>query len=316
MLIDKRTLIKIAHWYYELGLTQEQIAHKLKYSRQRVNKLVNSLVAEGIVTIQINGLDQQFLRLESMIEDRFALSQVLIADSDNTEAPTPFILGKKAAEFLDSYIKDNMTIGVSWGVAVGETVSSVRTTSKSGCSVVQLVGGLNTDNLMIKPDEITRILAGRLGCGFHNLYAPAIISSDEVRDVILNEESIRIVFQKIEKCNLAIIGIGQLSPQSTVAVNGYIKEDTLKGLAQEGCTGDICFNHFTIDGDWVESSRGRLIIGVDRETLSKIPNVVAVAGGVEKVDAIIGALNTGCINTLIIDSTTARMIANKLDMAI
>lgn len=56
--MDRRTYIRIAHWYYELGLTQEEIGKRLQIPRQRVNKIVNTLVEDGIVTIKINGLDR------------------------------------------------------------------------------------------------------------------------------------------------------------------------------------------------------------------------------------------------------------------
>lgn len=35
--------IKIANWYYNLGLTQDEIAKRLFVSRQRVNQMIRSL---------------------------------------------------------------------------------------------------------------------------------------------------------------------------------------------------------------------------------------------------------------------------------
>ena len=36
--------IKIAYWYYTLGMTQDEIAKRLSFTRQRVNQIINSLV--------------------------------------------------------------------------------------------------------------------------------------------------------------------------------------------------------------------------------------------------------------------------------
>ena len=56
--------------------------------------------------------------------------------------------------------------------------------------------------------------------------------------------------------------------------------------------------------------RGRSsIIGASIATLQKIPNVVAIAGGPQKVNAILGALRLGCIDVLVTDSDTARQLA-------
>ena len=83
----------------------------------------------------------------------------------------------------------------------------------------------------------------------------------------------------------------------------------LRALREEGYIGDICLNPFKINGEW-EDYRGRSsIIGASIATLQKIPNVVAIAGGPQKVNAILGALRLGCIDVLVTDSDTARQLA-------
>lgn len=308
---DRRTLIKIAHWYYERGMTQQQIATKLQFSRQRVNKIVNSLVDDGVVTIKINGIDQQFFRLENLLEDHFSLKQVIIADTDQAELPCLQIVGQKAAEFLDDYITDKKTIGISWGMTLGETVKQMRANPKPGCSVVQLVGGMNTSNYMVRPDEITRMLAQKLDCPYKNLYAPAILNSNIAREIIAKEESVQEVFESMQKCDIAIMGVGELEPESTTVVQGYINAEYLDMLRSRNYVGDVCFNHYKLNGEWEQGENNRLVIGVDLETLRQIPTVIAIGAGKHKVSALIGALNTGCLDILITDSATARAIAEK-----
>jgi len=50
------------------------------------------------------------------------------------------------------------------------------------------------------------------------------------------------------------------------------------------------------------------VIGIDLETLKNIPEVIAIAGGSEKVRAVLGALRGGYIKTLITDIVTARAV--------
>ena len=310
-MVDRRTQIKIAHWYYEKGFTQAQIADKLQISRQRVNKIVNSLVEEGIVTIKINGLDQQYVELENTIENHFNLKQVVIADCDQPGTNTLHAMGAKAAEFLDDYIQDKTTIGISWGLTLGEAISNMRQTRKPNCQVVQLVGGLHSSNHMVRPDEITRMLARKLRCDYHNLYAPAFLDSDISHELITQEESVHRVFELMESCDMAIVGIGELSTRATVVEQGYLSQEELTALREFGCVGDICFNHFTLD--WrLKALEVRSTIGVGYNTLKRIPNVIAICGGLNKVDAIMGALNTGCIDILITDSCAARALAARL----
>ncbi len=313
MVIDQRTRIRIAHWYYEVGLTQEEIGRRLQIPRQRVNQIVKNLVADGVVSIRINGLDQEYIRLESAIEERYGIRQALVADCDQTEAPLLHVLGGKAAEYLDDFIRDGNTIGISWGQTMGGTVNALRDAHKTDCSVIQLVGGMNIsgNHTMTKPDEITRILASKLHCSYQNLYAPAMFDSKLAKELIMREDSILRVLEAMRRCDIAIMGIGEIQQDATVVQNGYISPDQVEMLRIAGYVGDICFNRFDINGNWEDGELSSLTLGVDPDTLKNIPHVIAVAGGVQKRDAIIGALRTGCIDVLVTDSVTARSLLDS-----
>jgi DNA-binding transcriptional regulator LsrR (DeoR family) len=50
------------------------------------------------------------------------------------------------------------------------------------------------------------------------------------------------------------------------------------------------------------------LIAVEWDELQRIPLVVAMAAGVDKRDAILGALRSGCMNVLVTDESTARAV--------
>lgn len=310
-MLERKTLIKIAYWYYKVGMTQEQIANKLHMSRQRVNKLVNSLIDDGIVSITINGLENEDVVLESLIEQRFSLKQVIIADTEQNDLPILSVLGKKAGEFLDDFVQDGDKIGVSWGVTLGETIQYMRPSHKTNCHVVQLVGGVNTSNYSIKPDEITRMLAMKLDCNYSILYAPATMSSELAKEMA-KEDFYKETFERIKECNIAIMGIGELSEKSTIVTEGYLSKEDHNRLVNAGYIGDICFNPFREDGGFGTIQLESRVTGVDLLILKKIPTVVAIAGGKWKADAVYGALNTGCIDILVIDSSIAGELKKKI----
>lgn len=315
---NKRILIKIAHWYYNEKMTQEEIAIKLNCTRQKINKIINSLVDMGVVTISINGIDEdKYVRLENALEKEFSVSQIVIADIDHFPNQMLIELGKKAAYWLDEFIKNKQVVGISWGEALSATVSNMRVQNKSSCNVVQLVGGMDIDhNLrMIKPDELTRLLAQKLSCNHTLLYAPAVMESNTAREAIINDSTVRKVFEMISKCDVAIVGIGQLNMESTASKLGYLSEEDLKTYEDEGYVGEIAFNPFKQDGQWQKSTHHSKVIGIDSATLEKIPYVVAVAGGMDKINAVLGALKTGCIDVLITDSILAKGLANRIGLS-
>ena len=288
-MLNRETKVKIAYWYYKVGMTQEQIGQRLHMSRQRVNKLVNSLIEDGIVSITINGLENEDVVLESLIEQQFSLKQVIIADTEKSDLPILNVLGKKAGEFLDDFIQDGDRIGVSWGITLGETIRYMRPADKNKSYVVQLVGGVNTSNHSIKPDEITRMLAMKLGCDYSILYAPATMSSELVKEMA-KEDFYKKAFENINECNIAIMGIGELSEKATIVNEGYLSSEDRRRLIEAGYIGDICFNHFKKDGDFGTIQLQDRVVGVDMEMLQKIPTVIAIAGGKWKADAVYGAL--------------------------
>ena len=312
-MIEKRIAAKAAYWYYTKGLTQGEIAEKLGYSRQRVNKMISSLVSGGVVEIVINGLDDPAVLLELKLERAFSLDQVVVADCAEDGGPTLAGLGKKAALFLDDYIQDGKVIGVSWGNTLSETIRNVRVFSKKNCSVVQLVGGLSTSEQAIKPDEIVRMLAQKFDCGYNMLYAPAIMHSAQARQVLSQQEMLKETFERIEQCDIVIAGIGQVDKSATLVHRGYLQCDEVNEMLSQGYVGDICLNHFKTDGSLGKHSLSDRVMGVDMDTLKRIPAVIAIAGGENKVQAVLGALNTGCVDVLITDTALAAKLGQIVD---
>ena len=84
----KRNLyIKIAYWYYTLGMTQDEIAKRLSFTRQKVNQIISSLIDLDVVNINIHGYERDNVELECRIEERFGLKEV-VGTEDNGESRT------------------------------------------------------------------------------------------------------------------------------------------------------------------------------------------------------------------------------------
>jgi len=119
-------------------------------------------------------------------------------------------------------------------------------------------------------------------------------------------------FERISECNIAIMGIGELSEESTIVTEGYLSRDDFQMLLDAGYVGDICFNHYKPDGDFGTIHLQNRVMGVDMAMLKKIPTVVGIAGGKSKAEAVYGALKTDSIDVLIIDTSIAKELEKKL----
>jgi deoxyribonucleoside regulator len=304
--------LEIAYWYYKLNMTQAEIARRLNFTRQRVNQIIGSLIDDGIVEIKINGLRDNNVEMESAFEKYFNLDRVHIFDVEEAENQLD-LFGQKAANAFMHLLNDNSIIGVSWGITLGAAVIKMQQRNLSRCKVVQMVGGLNSNTEIAKPDEIARTMAKKLSCDYHLLYGPAVVDDPQAREVLMQDKAFAETFDLINRCDIAILGVGELNDTSTIYQQGFISKERLHQLVEQGYVGDMAMQPFKKDGSWETENK---VIGVSLETLRHIPSVAAVACGVNKAKAVMGAINTGCLNVLMIDKAIASTIAKELSLDI
>ena len=104
------------------------------------------------------------------------------------------------------------------------------------------------------------------------------------------------------------MGIG--SPErggSTMVSAGYIDEKKLDEFVERGAVGDIALRYFNKEGN-TEPFRefNDKVASIPLDQLKKVENRIGIGGGVEKVNAIKGAIRAQFINILITDVDCAQ----------
>ena len=300
--------IKIAYWYYTLGMTQDEIAKRLSFTRQRVNQIINSLVELGIVNITIQGYERDNIELECQLIDRFGLKQTVIASDYGERKTVMYKVANVAAQYLNDTIRQGDIIGVSWGRTLSEVVDQMVYHKRNDCRVVQLMGAQNIEQKVEKSDEIARNLANKLDCSSYMLYAPVVVEHEMTKQMLLKERSIRASFEMMNRCNIAVIGVGELTETATMCTRGHITKEDIRILRDAGFVGDLAMNPIREDGSWNDCPLTDRLLNASMECLRNIDNVILVACGDAKVGAIRAALKTGCIDILITDETTGRKV--------
>ncbi len=309
--MKRNIYIKIAYWYYTLGMTQDEIAKRLSFTRQKVNQIINSLMDLDIVSINIHGYERDNVELECRIEERFGLKEVLVADDYGESSTAIYKVANVAAQYLDETIQQGNIIGVSWGRTLAEVVNQMAFRRRCDCRVVQLMGAQNIEQLVEKSDEIARGIANRLDCPSYMLYAPVVVEHAETKKWLMQERSIRASCELMRKCDIAVLGVGELTEKSTMCTRGHITVNDIKTLREKGFVGDLAMNPIRKDGSFDNCPLSDRLLNADMECLREIKNTVLVASGEQKVEAIQAALCTGTINTLIVDETTARLVLDR-----
>ncbi|MBQ7935724.1 MAG: winged helix-turn-helix transcriptional regulator [Clostridia bacterium] len=311
--MDQDLQTKIAFWYYTCGITQDEIAKRLKLTRQKVNSIIGSLKEDGIVAISIRGCERKHLEWEHLLEQRYHLQQVIITPDYGSEELSFFKVANAAAQYLEQSISDGNTIGVSWGRTLAAAVGEMRFLKKSECRVMQLMGVQSMDGFPMKSDDIVRSLSVKLDCPSFMLYAPVLVSDPKTKELLLNEKSIRCSMEAMEQCQIGLFGIGVLNEDAPMCQMGYLSKEDVRQLNEQGFCADIAMNPIRQDGTTDGCFLENRIINASPQCIRRMENAIGIASGPQKANAVLAVLRAGLLNTLIIDCGLAEKIIKIME---
>ena len=311
MAYDIKMIVKVASLYYKDGLTQEEIADKIKISKYQVNRILKRAIETGVVQITINDSLASISEFEDKLEKKFNLKRAIVVDNLGlSDKELKAKLGQVASNYLLEIIKNNDVIGVAWGTTLNEVVNHLPKKINKNVEIVQVTGGVHQISVNLNCQDIARRFAAAFNTEPHLIYAPAIVESQKLHDMLINEPSIKETFKYFDNITIALAGIGAIYPKVTSSFieTGSFNEDELSSLKNNNTVGDIFSHFFDIDGNITSPEIDKRIITISTENLLKIPYLIGIAGGEAKAEAILGALRGKYINILITDSKAAAKI--------
>jgi len=303
MAYDFKLMVKVSNLYYKDRLTQDEIAKRIKVSKYQVNRILKRALDDGIIKISILDSVTQVSELEEKLEKVFNLRRAIVVNNLGLSSDEIRMkIGQAAASYLMEIIKDKDIIGIGWGSTVNELVNHLPNKINKIVEIVQVTGGIHQLAYNINGFDIARRFAEKFNVEPHLFYAPAIVESKNLRDMLLKDLSIHGTFGYFKKINIAITGIGSLFPtisSSLVEIENIDKKELNSAVA------DV-FSHF-IDknGKICNSDMDDRMITISTEDIFKIPYLIGIAGGEEKAEAILSAIRGKYINILITDSKAA-----------
>lgn len=307
-----RLKLKAAYYYYEKNMTQMAISKMLGISRPTLSKLLKECREDGIVEIKIHDLQKQrhLVDLEIAIKDKFKLKDVRVVDcGGNNPADLHDSLGEAAASYLQRILASKMKVGLSWGKTLKAAMDHLKEDkSVRDLEVVTLIGGSGGMDSQIHANILCEKFLGNYHGKGYFLYVPTIVDSPSLLNLLMSNTETGNILDRARKVDIAVVGIGPAVESSTVLETGYFGADLISELKRAGAVGDICSRFFDERGNICDLSINDRIFGITLQDLKKIKNVIGVAGGKEKVAAILGALRGRFINMLVTDEVSAKGI--------
>jgi DNA-binding transcriptional regulator LsrR (DeoR family) len=215
-------------------------------------------------------------------------------------------LGPVAAACLARGLQGGEVVALSWGTAVLSVVNALPAMDLPDLRVVQLLGGLGELEAETHGAELARRMAQSLGAKPRPIHAPGIVKDEAVRNALVTDPQVADTLELAGRADVALVGIGVFESGSTLLAGGKTLTDReFEDLKSHGVVGDIALQFFDDEGRHVDHPINRRIVGTGMEQIKAIGRRIGVAGGAEKVRAILAALRGGLINVLVTDSYTA-----------
>ena len=302
---QKKQMQEAAVLYYEKKHTQHEIAQIMNLSRQTVSKLLNDAVKENIVEIKINNPEINCKDYEQAICKKFNIKNTVVCGaSTNDESLCRLMTVKRAAVYVQSLIESgNKKIAISWGRTIQSFISEFDNINTSDNIVFPLFGATDQEQAYFLSNELARSFADKIGAKVKYAWFP--YKPDNIDDCELFKKTsyYKKLYDLWNEIDIAIVGIGNNEIiQAFGKIFGY-NEKYMSAI------GDISAHFFDKNGKFIELYENTLC--ASKDNLKNAKQTIAIACGENKTEAIIGALRTQIIDTLITDEYTAKRILNN-----
>jgi len=312
---DLALLVRVSRMYYERGMTQQEIARETRLSRPTISRLLERARRAGIVQIRILDPVRDSQALAQALARRFSVRDVILADADpeSDEHPRRRV-GRKIGEYLQSLLRDGMTLGVTWGKTLQEMALTLKPAHLANLTVVQMMGGLAVLEDSMETTGLAQELGRNLGGRTVQFLAPAFVDEPAARRNILATPAVRQATEFLRRLDVAVVGIGAVSPHVSLVERGYLRATEMLRYRRLGARGEMLLQFFDAMGRPLKALNQR-VIGMPLGDLPRVPLVIAgVSGPPDKSEAILAALRGRFFHVLITDVETARCVLERADV--
>ena len=306
-------LASVSNMYYNNGLTQNQIANRLYTSRSKISRMLKEARDLGIVVITIKEPWERDLQLEKTLMEHSALKDIRVIKVKDTERTViRDRVVEAAAYYLESIIKPEMTIGISWGNTLFHVVEYIRNNNQKNIpiTVTPIMGAANIASPERDGMDLARSMASSYGGKYNYIFAPLFLKSSELKDNLMSEENIKNALDLAASADIILTSAGSIIYQSW---KNLLSQQTLHTLEQIGAVGHIGGHFYNIKGEELDTSLKKRIVGLSFDEIKKCPQTVCVAYSESKADPVIGALKSNSIDTLIVDDKCAARVATYFE---
>lgn len=297
----------IARRFYFDDVSKMQIGNEFGISRFRVARLLEKARAIGMVRIEISNVGVNIDELAQLLARHLHLDHVCLVEANRNIVTERDTLARQAAKYLSTNIRPNDRIGFSWGRTLMPIARYLGPLPPS--EFVQITGVIGDD-----PSKSPITLIGQIsqqsGVEGRMLIAPLFSSSAETAKVQRKEPAVARILELFDDIDIAVLSVGAWDSRVT-QLEQLLPQSDIEVLDQRGAVADFSGVFFDADGNYLNLSLNDRRISITVEQILKVPNVLMVAGGTQKTEAIHAVCRSGIPTALV---TTAEVAQELLSL--
>lgn len=324
--IEKRySVLRVINYLGPIG--RRSLSDKLDLTERNIRTASTALKKQGLIKISQEGMNitnrgkhtldklkyvfytlKGLKILEDQLKEILKIKKVLIVPNSSDEDPFVYKdMGKTASKYMNSIIEDSSIIGLTGGTTIYQVVMEYKSKKDKekykNVTIIPARGGLGKE-VEYQANTLVQNLANKLECNYKTLYTPDFLSKDAIES-LLKEPSIKSITELIEHIDILVFGIGRAD---IMAERRGLENDEIQDLISKGAVSEAFGYYFNENGEIVHEIS---TIGIKLEKFKSTKNLIAVAGGSDKAQAIasISKLNKNLV--LICDESVAKKIILK-----
>lgn len=305
---ELRLLVKICKMYYLQELNQNDIANQLFISRPQVSKLLSKAKKSNIISIQINDPFAEENFIAEQLKKKYHLENAVIIDTrGKSSAEERQMLAENISIILTSFVSNGSVIGISAGYTIAACARYTNIYNCKDMLFIPLVAGQSFKGENWYANANCHRFSNRLQSNYMILNVPLIVREKKVREELENNEAVKPVLDSYNNLDVILLGIGQTTPNSTLSKCSISKEE-IKWAYEHGVKAIIGASFIDAGGNEMLDTQSDFFMGIKAHQIKKCKSVIAVATGIDKVEAIKATLKGEYVNVFCTNLTTAHAL--------
>lgn len=303
----RRMRLRAAWMYFIEEMTQNDIANQLGVGRVTVVRLLSDARERNEVKFSIQGGLDDCVGLARELERGFGLEEAVVVPVSSAQADATVPIAAATGMYVSQLVQAGLKIGVGWGRTLWESLGYMHDATVPNASVVSLLGGI-TKVKHFNPSEFAWRFSNLFQAECYLMTAPAIVDSAATRKALIDKCGLGEVFERATELDVLLVSVGQVAPEGTPYRYGFVTEAIRASMVEHGAVGEILFNYFDAQGRIIKHPINQCIMSVPLATLAQAKRRIIASGGVDKAEALLGALRLAKPTVLITDEHAARRV--------